>query len=480
MRISPGILTFIIGLALLALAGVWYQHSLTKTGAFAPAAGPAELVKYACPMRCVESDHPGECPVCGMDMVPIELAAPAPTAAQASAGPVMYTCPMHPQVEQDHPGTCPICGMELVPEQAEKSSVDSATQELVSAVKLSPLQSVLANAVAIHPEYDTVTEDFTAIGEVKVPDDRVHDLVSWQMGRVDNLLVRASGGEITEGEHLLDIYSEELVQAQEEYLIARQALSGLGDSGYESVASSTQRLVDASRQKLSRLGLSEEQLASLDESGAVEDHVAIYARFGGTVLDKLVNEGDYVMQGMRLFTVADLSTIWVEVQVFESDMANLSVGQRVQLDCPIHPGMVFGGKVELIEPSLDPATRTHVVRVSVGNPDDILRPGMILDTHLSISHGQRLLLPRNAVLHTGEGDLAYVLVSENQWEPRRITTGFDFGDRVEIASGLKPEDAVAATAVFLIDSEAQVKGVPRPVGDAVPLPGPAALEGAGG
>jgi membrane fusion protein, copper/silver efflux system len=480
MRISPGLMTFIVGLALLGIAGVWYQHSLARSGALAPAqaSAPAAPAKYACPMRCVETDKPGKCPVCGMDLAQIEGAAPAAT-APASTGPAMYVCPMHSQVEQDHPGTCPICGMELVPEQPAAGGVDSATGELVSAVKLSPLQSVLANAVAVHPEYDTVTAEFTAIGEVKVPEDRVRELVSWQEGRVDNLLVLASGGEVAEGEHLLDIYSEELVAAQEEYLLARQALTGLGQSGYDSVAASTRRLVDASRQKLQRLGLSDQQLASLDESGQVEEHVAISARFGGTVLDKMVNEGDCVMQGERLFTVADLSTVWVEVQVFESDMAALSVGQHVKLDCPIHPGMVFHGAIDLIEPSLDAETRTHRVRVSVANPDRILRPGMILDAQLTVSHSKRLLLPRNAVLHTGEGDLAYVLVGEGQWEPRRITVGLDFGDRVEITGGLTPKDAVAATAVFLLDSEAQVKGVPRPV-DAPALPGPAQLEGADG
>ncbi len=474
MRISPGILTFIAGLALLALVGVWYQHSLSLSRASAPAAATAAAapVKYACPMRCVEADQPGACPVCGMDMVPIELETPVP----ASAGPALYVCPMHPQIEQDHPGTCPICGMELVPGQTAASPVDAGTQELVSAVKLSPLQSVLANAVAVHPEYDTVSAEFSAIGEVQVPEDQVRDLVSWQMGRVDNLLIQATGGEVRAGEHLLDIYSEELVQAQEEYLIAKQALSGLGASGYESVAASTRRLVDASRQKLLRLGLTEDQLTALDTTGIVEDHVPVYARYGGTVLDKMVNEGDYVMQGERLFRVADLGTVWVKVQVFASDAEALSVGQHIRLDCPIHPGMVFKGTVDLIEPSIDPGTRTHMVRVSVKNPDGILRPGMILDAHLIMSHGQRLLLPRNAVLHTGEGDLAYVLVGPGQWEPRRITTGIDFGDRIEVVSGVKPADAVAATAVFLIDSEAQVRGVPRPVDSAAPLPGPAELE----
>ena len=125
--------------------------------------------------------------------------------------------------------------------------------------------------------------------------------------------------------------------------------------------------------------------------------------------------------------------------------------------------MLFHGRVELIEPSLDSRTHTHRARVTVGNSQFILRPGMIMDAELTVDHGEMLLLERNAVLHTGDGDLVYVLAGENQWLPRRVTTGRDFGDMVEIVSGLKRDEAVAGTAVFLIDSEAQLKGVPRPL-----------------
>jgi len=460
-------MTFVVGLLLLALAGVIYQQQLMRSGAYGmPGGGTAATpaaesnVKYMCPMRCVESDEPGDCPVCGMEMTPVELEPVAATAAQA---PEQYTCPMHPQIVQDREGTCPICGMELVPRVDDTAGVDRETAEAVAAVKLSPLQAVLADVTPVHPQRVRKTTEVPAIGEVMVPQDQVNSLVSWQPGRIDNLVLRQTGSEIAEGEHLLDIYSEELVQAQDEYLLALDAFERLGDSEYETVADSSKALLDAARQKLLRLGMTAQQLAELEASGEVQDHLPLYARHGGIVMEKHVTEGEYVREGSKLFSVADLDPIWVEVEIFERDAAELRAGDPITMLCPIHPGMTFRGIVELIEPSLDPQTRTHRARVVVENPDFILRPGLVLDASLTVSHGEVVTLPRNAVLHTGDGALVYVMAGNNLWEPRRVVIGRDFGDTVEILSGLTLEEAVAGTAVFLLDSEAQLKGVPRPI-----------------
>ncbi len=179
-------------------------------------------------------------------------------------------------------------------------------------------------------------------------------------------------------------------------------------------------------------------------------------------MEKSITEGMYVKEGSMLFSVADLDPVWVEVEIFEQDMQNLKVGDEVILDCPIHPGMEFNGRIILIEPSIDPKTRTHHARVVVDNPDFILRPKMIMSAEMTVDYGEMLLLPRHSVLHTGDGDLVYVLIGENLWEPRRVEVGRDFGDKVEIISGISLDDAVAGTAVFLLDSEAQLKGIPRP------------------
>lgn len=476
MRVSPGIVTFILGLAILAVAGVFYQQSLIKSGAYGnPDTMASEAsqpqVKYMCPMRCVETDEPGSCTVCGMVMTAVEV---APAVASSSPAAITeYTCPMHPQIVQDHEGTCPICGMELVPKVGNDSEVSNEVQESVAAVKLSPLQAVLSDITPVHATTQSLDVTVPAIGEVTIPQNQVNKLVSWQPGRIDNLILRDTGGEVKEGDHLLDIYSEDLIQAQEEYLLALQAVEQLGDSGYSSIAGSSQRLMEASRQKLLRLGMSAKQVAKLETERKVQEHLPIYASHGGTVMDKMVEEGMYLDKGSNMFTVAKLDPVWVEVEIFERDFAMIKMGDRVSMKCPIHPGMVFSGTIALIEPSLDPASRTHQARVVVDNPSSILKPGMIMDAELTVSHGDMLLLPRNAVLHTGDGDLVYVLTGENQWEPRRIVTGADFGEYVEVLSGITQDEAVAGTAVFMLDSEAQLKGVPRPVdGNAQEEPAP--------
>lgn len=465
MRLSPGIMTFLIGLIILLVAGVVYQRVAAPPPA-APGGGsataPAPAVKYACPMRCVELDHPGDCPVCGMEMMPIETVSITSTAGHDHAEPELYTCPMHPQVEQDHPGTCPICGMELVPAADDSAAVDSETAELVSAVKLSPLQSLLAAVEPVHAAYEEVAESVAVLGEVESPADREHVLTSWQDGRIDNLYVRETGVQIREGQHILDIYSEELVQAQDEYLLALDAEQRLGGSEYESVRATTSSLVTAAESRLRRLGLSAEQIERLAADRVVEEHIAIHATAGGLVVEQFVAEGNYVREGAPLFRVADFSTVWVSLKVFESEMSYFRPGMQVTLDCPVHAGMQFPATVELVEPSLDPATRTYQVRVAVHNTGLTLRPGMIIEGNLQVSHGELLLLPRNAVLHTGDSALVYVQAGVDQWEPRRVETGLDLGEQVEITSGLSPDEAVAGTAVFLLDSEAQLKGVPRP------------------
>lgn len=482
MRISPGWITFLVGLVLLALAGLLYQQSLVASGKLgapggtAAATAPAKVAMYTCPMHPqVRQDHPGTCPICGMELVPEEPSASASTSAPAAgaapAAPAapqkqLYTCPMHPQVVQDHPGTCPICGMELVPKTADEGPQAAGTESTIANVKLSPTQQMLSDVQPVQPTRQAMDLKIPAIGEVTVPEDRMNMLVSWQEGRVDNLVLREAGGKVAKGDHILDIYSEDLVNAQQEYLLALDAVAKLGDSGYDYIATSTKKMLDASRQKLLRLGLTAEQLANLDKTRKAEEHIAIYATHSGTVMEKKVTEGMYVMRGEELYSVADLGQVWVEVKIFEQDAASLRPGDKVSFKCPIHPGMIFHGRIDLIEPELDMQTKTLKVRVIVDNPQGILKPGLVLDAEITVDYGKLLLLPRNAVLHTGDGDLVYVMKSAGIWEPRRVTVGRDFGDQVEITAGLKPGESVAGTAVFMLDSEAQLKGVPRPTDEA--------------
>ncbi|MEZ5338843.1 MAG: efflux RND transporter periplasmic adaptor subunit [bacterium] len=465
MRVSPALMTFLTGLLLLSLAGIIYQRSLVESGAYgtgaaSQAAAPAASVKYACPMRCVEADKPGDCPVCGMEMMPVELDSPA-TLTAGAASVTEYTCPMHPQIEQDHPGTCPICGMELVLKASDDAGVDPAVAESVAAVKISPLQGLLADVQVTMPERRLVSRSVDAIGEVEVPEDRINMVVSWQPGRIDNLELDRSGVRVQQGQHLMDLYSEELLRAQDEYLIALRARDQLSDSSYDYIADSGRQLLNSAESRLTRLGFTAAQLTTLAETRETSEHIPLSSAYDGIVLDKYVNEGDYVMEGSKLYRVADLSQLWVQMEVFEEDSAGLVPGLKINLDCPVHPGMIFRGELELIEPMQSSMTRTQLARVRVDNPDMILRPGMLVRTSFELDRHEALMLLRNAVLQTGEGAVVYVAHDSGLWEPRNVTTGLIDGDMIEITSGLAEGEGVASTAVFLLDSEAQIKGIPR-------------------
>ncbi|MCB1220135.1 MAG: efflux RND transporter periplasmic adaptor subunit [Planctomycetales bacterium] len=465
MRVSPALMTFLTGLLLLSIAGILYQHSLVESGAYGTgdsteAAAPAANVKYACPMRCVEADKPGDCPVCGMEMMPVELDTPASLAASTSAE-QEYTCPMHPQIEQDHPGTCPICGMELVLKANDSAAVDPAVAESVAAVKISPLQGLLADVQVAMPEKRMVSRSVDAIGEVEVPEDRINMVVSWQPGRIDNLELAETGVRVSKGQHIMDIYSEELVRAQEEYLIALRARDQLGDSSYDYIADSGKQLLSSAESRLTRLGFTAAQLTALAETKETSEHIPLSSAYDGIVLGKYVNEGDYVMEGSKLYQVADLSELWVQMEVFEEDSAGLIPGMKIKLDCPVHPGMVFNGELELIEPMQSDMTRTQLARVRVANPDMILRPGMLVRSSFQLDRHEALMVVRNAVLQTGDGAIVYVARDGGMWEPRNVTTGLIDGDMIEITAGLAEGEGVASTAVFLLDSEAQIKGIPR-------------------
>lgn len=462
MRVSPALMTFLIGLMLLCAAGLFYQRSLVASGALGTAgtavqAAPAN-VKYACPMRCVETDKPGDCPVCGMEMMPVELQ-PAVTASTPDV--TEYTCPMHPQILQDHPGTCPICGMELVIRSTGSEPVDAATEDLVAGVKISPLQGVLSDVQVTMPERRVISRTIDAIGEVEIPEDQINMVVSWQPGRIDNLELNQTGVMITKGQHVLDIYSEELIRAQEEYLISLKARDQLSDSSYDYIANSGSQLLSSSESRLTRLGFTAAQLNNLAQSKQISEHIPLSSLYTGIVMKKFVTEGDYIMEGSPLYEIADLSSLWVEMEVFEEDASSLKPGIRVNLDCPVHQGMVFKGTLELVEPRQDGMTRTQVARVRVDNPDMILRPGMLVQTSFETERHEALLLLRNAVLQTGDGAIVYIARDNGLWEPRNVTTGLIEGDMMEITSGLKEGEGVASTAVFLLDSEAQIRGIPR-------------------
>ena len=368
-----------------------------------------------------------------------------------------YTCPMHPFIIKDKPGSCPICGMTLVKktESAEPSAKEAASLEQVA---LSPSQQVMANVATVKVNRVPLAKEITAVGIVQYDQSRQGKVTAWVAGRIDRLHVNTVGAYVAKGKPVAEVYSPDLVAAQEEYLLALKSRAQLKDSPIQAISQGGDGLVSSARQRLKLMGVRDEQLASLEKAGQPNIRLSIYTPLSGIVIDKLVLEGQYVNVGDPLFTVADLSTIWVEVEVYEADFPTIRLGQRVDITSQSYPGRTFTGRVAFVYPFLDPKTRTVKVRVELSNPGLKLKPDMFVNAVIKVPLGESLAVPVTAVMDTGKRQVAWIEIKPGVFEPRDVKVGERVGDQVQILSGLLRGDKVAASGGYLIDSEAQLRG----------------------
>lgn len=274
-------------------------------------------------------------------------------------------------------------------------------------------------------------------------------------GRVDELYVTSEGETIAPGQAIAAIYSPTYVAAQEEYLLTLDNVQKLKGAGKD-VVQINNRLLEAARRKLQLLNVSEDDIAQLEQSHQTSDHMTIYAQFGGTVLEKLLQPGSYVMPGEKLFSLADLSTVWMNADVYEKDLAGVKIGQTVNVTSATFPGETFTGQVTFINPILDDATRAAKIRVALANSDGQLRPNMFVNATISVPLGDTLVIPESSLLDTGTRKVVYVAQDENTFVKRDVVTGQEVDGYIQILSGLNPGDTVVTAATFLIDSQTQL------------------------
>ncbi len=274
-------------------------------------------------------------------------------------------------------------------------------------------------------------------------------------GRVDELYVTAEGETIAPGQAIAAIYSPTYVAAQEEYLLTLDNVQKLKNAGKD-VVQINNRLLEAARRKLRLLNVSEADVAQLEQSHQTSDHMTIYAQFGGTVLEKLLQPGSYVMPGEKLFSLADLSTVWMNADVYEKDLAGVKIGQTVTVTSATFPGETFNGQVTFINPILDDATRAAKIRVALANSDGQLRPNMFVNATISVPLGETLVIPESSLLDTGTRKVVYIAQDENTFVKRDVVTGQEVDGYIQILSGLNSGDTVVTAATFLIDSQTQL------------------------
>jgi Cu(I)/Ag(I) efflux system membrane fusion protein len=412
----------------------------------------------------------------------------------------VWTCSMHPQIRQPKPGQCPLCGMDLIPVAPQSTSVDA---ESLRQIEMSPSARKLAEIATAPVERRAVSVEIRLLGKIQFDETRLAYIAARIPGRIDRLYVNYNGAPVKAGDALADLFSPDLVTAQQE-LLQVKAVGG--------AAATT--MADATRGRLRRWGLTPEQISEVERGGEARERITFRSPIGGIVVEKAVREGQYVETGQLLFTVADLSRVWAVLDVYESDLPWLRYAQEVSLYVEAYPGETFRGRIAFIDPTLDPASRTVKARVTVDNSNGRLKPEMfahavvhavlaadnqalwsdpqgpwicpvhpeivarearrcsLCDTalvHVSalgyvtadeLSAPWPLVIPASAPLITGKRAIVYVARRDQEgvYEGREILLGARAGDYYLVREGLQEGELVVVNGNFKIDSSLQIQG----------------------
>jgi len=324
-------------------------------------------------------------------------------------------------------------------------------------VELSPerMQSIGVRTGKI--EYKTINSDIRATGSVDVDERRVAYVQTRYPGWVKDVLVNATYEFVKKGQALFTIYSPELVASEQEYLLARTNAQRVGQSSIEGVSSSADSLMRAARDRLLQWSISDSDISKLEASGKPLTDFTFASPVSGYVTERMVLPNAYVQPEMRLYTIADLASVWVNAQVFQEDAGKLKPGDPAEVTVDAYPNRTFRARVEQVLPQVDPATRTLRVRLTMANPNLLLKPGMFVNVRLRASLGRQLFVPAAAVLQGGSRQVVFVSRRQGSFEPHEVQLGTRTDDGFVVLKGLQAGDTVATSANFLIDSESQLQ-----------------------
>jgi membrane fusion protein, copper/silver efflux system len=295
------------------------------------------------------------------------------------------------------------------------------------------------------------------VGRVAVDERKLAKVTIKFHGWIEELFVSATGDHVKKGQRLFTIYSPDLVATQEEYLLALQSRKQLGESELPEVAQGSRDLLDATRHRLHLWDIGDEHIRELERTKQVTKTLPIHAPISGTVISKNVLQGAHVEAGEELYTIADLSRVWILADIYEYEISFVRVGQHATVKLSYDPGTVLTGQVGFVYPTLDPKTRTAKVRFELANPEEKLKPDMYANVELKVSLGTRLAVSQEAVIDTGTRKMVFVDRGQGRLEPREVQLGGQVENAYIVESGLQPGERVVTSAAFLIDSESQLK-----------------------
>jgi Cu(I)/Ag(I) efflux system membrane fusion protein len=358
----------------------------------------------------------------------------------------MWTCSMHPQIMQPEAGDCPICGMDLIP--AETSAIGLNADEFKLTKNAMALANVQTSVIGSSLNNDATT---TLSGKIAENEEENEIQASYFAGRIERLHINSTGEKVNKGQLLATIYSPELFATQQE-LITTASLKETQPALYEAV-----------RNKLKLFKISESQINQIEKSGKVTQNFPIYATVSGTVSEKMVNQGETVKQGQPLFKIANLNTVWANFDVYENQIDQFKKGQEILVTTKANPNVIIKGKVDFIDPILNKNTRTLKLRVVLANKDGSLKPGLFAEGNVKTTNSdtkQLLMVPSSAVLWTGIRSVIYLKTNANEpvFEMREITLGSRIGDNYEVIKGLITGDEIVTNGTFTVDAVAQLQG----------------------
>lgn len=373
----------------------------------------------------------------------------------------VWTCSMHPQIRSGEPGKCPICGMDLIP--LESSDVG----ENANAVQMSEYAMKLANIQTQTVGSGSAEGELRLNGKVSVDERNAYTQSTHVPGRIEKLLVNFTGEPVQRGQALAVVYSPELITAQEELLQAY------------AIRNSQPELFEAAKQKLRNWRIGENQINRILESGKATDRFTITADVNGVVTEKLVELGDYVERGMPLYQIADLSKMWVLFDLYERTIGLVEKGDKVEFTVASLPGETFEGTIDFIDPILDSQTRVATARVEISSKDNRLKPGMFVTGIIKTSGAEKasgLTIPRSAVLWTGKRSVVYInegTAANPLFVMREVVLGQSLGDTYVVQEGLSAGEELVVNGTFTVDAAAQLAGKPSMMNPAVAASAPA-------
>jgi RND family efflux transporter MFP subunit len=448
-----------------------YVYKAVRGGASGAAeTGGRKILYWVDPMHpAYKSDKPGIAPDCGMKLEPVyaDGGAGSPAAATTAERKVLYyRDPKAPDYKSQQPGLNPDTGNDLEPVYA-----DDASTMPVGTVQITPEKQQLIGVKYDQVEVTGGGRTIRAVGEVAFDETRIQHVHTKVEGWIDKVFVDFTGQQVKRGDPLLTIYSPDMLATQRELLLAVKAKNLMKSSALPAAYDQSESLLQAARRRLELWDLSETQIDQVLQTGQPIKNITLYSPVTGYVTDRKAFPQLKVMPELDLYTIVDLSRVWIMADVFEYEAPNIHLGETARVSLQALPGRTYGAHVNYIQPQIDPVTRTLKVRLDMDNPGLTLKPDMYANVEFRINLPSMLTVPAEAILDAGERKTVFIDRGNGFLEPRQIKTGEREGDRIQVLSGLSGGERVVTSGNFLIDSESQLKAAAAGMGGAAGTPG---------